>query len=182
VKEKIKSALRRICAFGNGAPLAGAIIGLSVAGALAAGIFPGFTPLGTTAPSYQVFTGVETWPADTNLTQGQAPETILVSALQMGVPVLSDNASASASLTIPNGVTVFGLDTGTAATVTVTMPAAPTAAQTVVVACEVAIATSLTISPNTGQTIKGNPAAGACPLGTAYRFFFNQPTSQWFRF
>lgn len=149
---------------------------------MAAGIFPGFAPFGSSSPAYQSWTGSETAALDTNLTQGQNPETVLANALQLGLPVLFDNTSASAGLTVPNATTLFALDTGTAATVTVTMPAAPVDGQILTIACEVAIGTSLTISPNTGQTIKGNPAAGACALGTAYRFFFNTPTSQWFRF
>lgn len=167
--------IKRIAAVALGAALSALL--------MAAGIFPGFTPFGnTTVPAYTVWTGLETIPIDTNLTSGLNPGTILANAAQMGLPVLTDNVTAGAALTVPNTTTLFGLDTGTSATVTVTFPTTPSPGQQLVIACEVAIATSLTLAPQAGATIKGNPAAGACALGTSYRFFWNAPTSQWFRF
>lgn len=148
---------------------------------MGAGIFPGFTPFGSTSPAYPSWTGLETVPLDTNLTAGQNPGTLLANALQLGLPVLVDNTTAGAALTVPNNATIFGLDTGTTTTLTVTFPALPTAGQVLSIGCEIAMV-SLTLAPQAGATIKGSPAAGACAVGTAYRFFWNAPTLQWFRF
>lgn len=149
---------------------------------MGAGIFPGFTPFGSLSPAYPSWTGIETVPIDTNLASGLNPGTLLANAAQLGLPVLTDSVSASASLTVPNATTLFALDTGTAATVTVTFPTSPSPGQVLVVACEVAVGTSLTLAPQAGATIKGNPAAGVCAIGTSFRFFWNLPTLQWFRF
>lgn len=149
---------------------------------MGAGIFPGFSPFGALSPAYPLWTGIETVPLDTNLASGLNPATLLANATQLGLPVLTDNTTAGAALTVPNATTLFGLDTGTSATVTVTFPTSPSPGQQLVIACEVAIATSLTLAPQAGATIKGNPAAGTCALGTSYRFFWNLPTLQWFRF
>lgn len=164
---------------GVGAALTAAALSVLVMGA---GIFPGFTPFGSLSPAYPLWTGIETVPIDTNLVSGLNPGTLLANAAQLGLPVLTDNVTAGASLTVPNNTTLFGLDTGTSATVTVNFPVSPSPGQVLVVACEVAIATSLTLAPQAGATIKGNPAAGTCALGTSYRFFWNLPTLQWFRF
>lgn len=163
---------------GIGAAVFAAALSVAVMGA---GIFPGFTPFGSLSPAYPSWTGLETIPLDTNLTAGQNPETLLANGLQLGLPVLVDNVTAGAAITVPVNTGLFGLDTGTSATVTVTMPTNPVPGQQLVIACEIAL-TSLTISPQAGATIKGNPAAGACALGASFRFFWNLPTLQWFRF
>lgn len=165
--------------------LAGAVVSAISIAAHAAGVFPGFTPFGSTSPSYQSWTGLETGPLDTNQAGGVAPQTVLASALQLGLPVSTISTSASTPQTIPNGVTVYGLDTGTPATLVLNMPTAPVAGQVVTVSCLATVAaTAFTIQANAGQTIKGglSAAATSCASGAAYRYFFNAATSQWIRF
>lgn len=177
-----------------------AAIGLSCGVAYSAGLWPLLPTLGGvsstltqggttfTVPSGPgVLTGVETIPVDTNVAGGAGPATMLVNTLQAQQPVLSDFTTAGATTTIPNGNTVFVLDTGSSATVTVTMPAAPFVNQLQEIVCTGAGgSTSLTISPNTGQAIKAGPGAGACASGTVFRFFWSGPSSAvantWIRF
>jgi hypothetical protein len=147
------------------------------------GVSPGSTQgtgvgiCGQTVPAGPaVFAGTEVVPFDvqapgTSATAGGA-QTALVNVNQLGQGPVVDNNVAGATQTIPNGTQWFVLDTNTPATVTVTLPAVAVEGQEVHVVCGIAIATTLTISPNTSQTIKAGPAAGACAAGAVFGFRF----------
>ena len=149
------------------------------AGVAGAGVTTGTTICGQTVPAGPAqFAGTEVFPTDIyapgTAQIGGGASTALVSITQVGQGLITDDVTAGATVTIPNGTTFFVLDTGTSATVTVTMPAASFEGQMVEVICTGAGgATSLTISANTGQSLKGGPSAGACASGTVYKFRFS---------
>lgn len=126
-------------------------------------------------------TGAEIVPADTLSGGGGPTQTVAVPVLILGSGAHTISTSASAALTVPNATNYFLLDTGTAATVTVTLSAAPIDGQRVTVACDVAVGTSLTIAANSGQTLKGGPAPGACAAGASFAFLYNSGNTTWYR-
>ncbi|MBV8798500.1 MAG: hypothetical protein JO208_01630, partial [Alphaproteobacteria bacterium] len=81
--------------------------------AFAAGLWPGFPVVGAT--TYATFTTLENIPADTNVTAGAGPGTVLVNVGQLGNGAVFDS-TAAASATIPNNAPKFVLDTGTGTT------------------------------------------------------------------
>lgn len=91
------------------------------------------------------------------------------------------NETAGTPKTVPNGTQFFMLDTNTPATVVVNLPTAPSDGSKVVVSCDIAIGTSLTIAPSGSHTIKAGPAAGACAIGTSYGFLFRASNTTWYR-
>lgn len=106
-------------------------------------------------------------PGVTPAALGGQPATALVNINQLGQGVVVDSAAAGATLTIPANAQFFVLDTGTAATVAVTMPAVAVEGQIQHLVCGVAVGTALSVAANTGQTIKGNTAA-TCTAGQAF--------------
>jgi hypothetical protein len=124
------------------------------------------------------FAGTEVIPMDiyppgtANIAGGA--QTALANIAQLGQGLVLDNVTAGAASTIPNGVMFDVLDTGTSVTTTVTLPAVALEGQMVEIICTGAGgSTSLTVSPNTGQTIKNGPAPGACASGVIYKFRFS---------
>ena len=84
------------------------------------------------------------------------------------------------SYTIPNTVTAFVLDpSGTLASGTVTLCAAPTDNQEVTVSVS-QIITSFTVSPNTGQTVRGAPSASTFGPG-GMRYIYQSSNTTWYR-
>lgn len=137
--------------------------------AYSAGVFPGFPVLPSGAET--TFSGIETVPVDTQLTQGLVPETGLITLQQLGQGSVVDNNVAGAAQTIPNNTSFFVLDTNTPTTVAITMPAAASEGQIVHLVCGIAISVALSVVANTGQTIKGQPTATcAAGAGFAWRF------------
>jgi hypothetical protein len=121
------------------------------------------------------FAGTEMVPLDllTPGTSSAGPATTaLVNINQLGQGTVFDSTSASASITIPANSQFFVLDTGTAATVAVTMPAAAIEGQIQHLLCGVAVGTALSVAANTGQTIKGNTTA-TCAAGAAFAWRFS---------
>jgi hypothetical protein len=124
------------------------------------------------------FAGTEVVPMDlatpgaTPTALGAQPATALVNINQLGQGAVFDSTSASAGVTVPNGVQFFVLDTGTAATVAVTLPAVAVEGQIVHINCAVGGATAFSVVPNSGQALKGT-SPGACTAGSessAWRF------------
>lgn len=68
---------------------------------------------------------------------------------------------------------------GTLLALTVQMPAAPTDGMVVDFKVSTAI-TTLTISPNSGQTVKGGPAAGASIAGVTYNAIYKSSNTTWY--
>lgn len=122
------------------------------------------------------FAGTEYVPMDigpigSTASTGASPQTAIVNINQLGQGTVFDSVSAAAGITIPANAQFFTLDTGTAATVAVTMPAVAVEGQIQHLICGIAIATALSVVGNTGQTIKGNtPATCTAGQGFAWRF------------
>jgi hypothetical protein len=123
------------------------------------------------------FSGTEIVPVDLYTpgtgVQAGGPSTATTTLLQLGQGPIVDSTSASATLTIPNGTSFFVLDTGTAATVAVTLPGGAVEGQEVHLLCGAAVATALSVVGNTNptQTIKGaSPATCTAGQGFAWRF------------
>jgi len=83
------------------------------------------------------------------------------------------------SITVANNVSYLILDSaGTLATGTVTTPAAPVDGQKLYVASS-QIVTALTVSANTGQSIKNTPTTIAA--GGAFGYMYNLANTTWYR-
>jgi hypothetical protein len=121
------------------------------------------------------FAGTEYLPLDLGPlggVTGAVPSSATVSLLQLGQGPVIDSVATGAAVTIPNGTGFFVLDTGTPATVVVTLPAAAVEGQFVHLVCKAAVGTALSVAANSGQTLVGaSPAtcAAGTPAGT-WRF------------
>lgn len=117
------------------------------------------------------FSGLELLPLDTGLPGGASPQSATVNVNQLGQGVVVDSVASGAALTIPANSQFFVLDTGTAATVAVTMPAVAEEGQIQHLLCAAAVGTALSVVANTGQTIKGaSPTTCTAGQGFAWRF------------
>jgi hypothetical protein len=121
------------------------------------------------------FTGSELLPMDTGgsgIFPGTTnPQTVVANINQLGQGVVADSVASGATVTIPANSQFFVLDTGTAATVAVTMPAVAVDGQIQHLVCGVAVGTALSVAANTGQTIKGAaPTTCTAGQGFAWRY------------
>jgi hypothetical protein len=88
------------------------------------------------------------------------------------------NPTTGFSYTIPSGTQTVLLDpAGTLATGTVVMPASPVDGMVVIITSTQQI-TTMTFSPNTGQSIVGNTAT--LPASQAVEFMYRQSNSTWY--
>jgi hypothetical protein len=102
---------------------------------------------------------------------GGQPSTANVNINQLGQGVVVDSVASGAAITIPNNSQFFVLDTGTATTVAVTMPASAVEGQIQHIECIAAVSTAFSVVANTGQTIKGSaPATCTAGTGLAWRY------------
>lgn len=184
------------------------------AAAFSAGYFPGFPIVGgaaycngfATGTSGQVcistvpagptiVTGSELIPADTQLSSGRSPQTVLLpmaalNALPYVVGKFSNGTSQTVSANI--GIVVISQKVGASSTsfsnLTIQMPAAPIDGQQLVITSTVPITNHFRVSPNTGQHVlvqsllspaKGDQCGTTCPLTTTY--LFNSSGSMWVR-
>jgi hypothetical protein len=192
--------------------LAGVALVAATVLARAAGIFPGFPIVpsgaevgGTTTTGTAVcgatgtctngaLSGLETVPADTQLPGGLNPATINMAMVQLGAGAYYINAvtATAFSVTIPNNKPIFIVDTtgcaaGVCATGTITMPAAPVDGQQQYINATATGAggtvTTLTLTPNTGQTIANIPTAITASLtgSSGYRFLYQAVAARWVR-
>jgi hypothetical protein len=155
-------------------PVQGGITGQG-AGVAGAGVTTGTTICGQTVPAGPTaFAGTEFVPMDIytpgTATQSGGPTTALVNINQLGQGPILDSTQTTAAVTIPAGTQFMYLDTGTPTTLTVTMPAGAIEGQEVHLFCFAAVSVSLTISGNTGQTVKGAPTTCAANSGFLFRF------------
>lgn len=122
------------------------------------------------------FAGTEYAPFDlgpigSTSSPGGQPQTAIVNINQLGQGAIFDSTAATAGVTIPANSQFFVLDTGTATTVAVTMPAAAVEGQIQHITCFVAVSVAFSVVANAGQTIKGNtPATCTAGQGFAWRF------------
>jgi hypothetical protein len=134
-------------------------------------------------------TGNELIPADTGLANGQPPATVTIPSILLGpsLPVYLALTAATSpnSYTVPAGVgTVEILAAAALSPTTIQMPAAPFDTQVLRLTSDATIAT-LTISPNTGQTIQTDALVTALtPSTTAtygYGFIYRASNTTWYR-
>ena len=135
-----------------------------------------FTPAGPAT-----FSGSELVPADTQLPNGNQPQTVRIPLTSLGQGAALDVTSVGTSQTIPANTPFYFLDGAQGSALTVTMPAAPTEGYIQHVVCEAATVGTLTVAANTGQTLKGNPNA-ACTAGVGYNWRYQASNTTWYRF
>lgn len=156
--------------------------------AYAAGIFQGFPTVGGAASGSipagpSTLTGAETFPADTNVSGGAGAATVVVTTCQMGAGSKSVDSPAVSvtSKTIPNQICYYIFSgAGTISAFTLTMPSAPLDGQILRISSGGPVVTTLTMSANSGQTLKGaatsisaNAAVGA--------WIYNASDTTWYR-
>lgn len=135
-----------------------------------------------------VVTGNETWAADTNLSQGRAPQTVSLKMAGLGIGPYQYNAPLTgASLTVAATDRRMILEpAGTIATLTITLPAA-----TALVdnqhwgLCSTQIVTALTLTPGSGTTVSNTQTATIVPLGTGAaacpEWVYRLANTNWYR-
>ena len=134
-------------------------------------------------------TGNELVPADTGLPGSQPPQTVTIPSVLLGAAApyyLSLTATISPnSFTVPGGVgTLDILGAAALSPTTVQMTAAPFDGQILRLTSDALIAT-LTISPNTGQTIQTDAlVTSISPIVTGpygYGFIYRASNTTWYR-
>lgn len=134
-------------------------------------------------PGPIAFSGGENIPADIyppgiqNMAGGA--QTALISITQLGQGALlaidTPMVPPTTPIRVPPSTGFLVLDTGAGATVVANLPNPAIDGEIISILCNGGAATSLTIAPAAtpqAQTIVTAPAAGACPLGTVYKFRF----------
>lgn len=139
-------------------------------------------PAGPTAT-----TGAETIPADTGLSGGRSPQTVVMSMRALNAAPVSYNlcaAAACGSFTVGNnsGGVLLAYST-TIDSATIVTPASPMDGQRFVIAADHTI-TSLTVTANTGSTLSVTTptvltASTSAPQG--YAFMYVASTAKWYR-
>lgn len=174
--------------------------------AYAAGYFPGFPIVGgasycagystgtagqvcvTTAPAGPTATtGNELIPADTQLSQGQAPQTVYLPLRALRAAPLTYTlcaAAACGSVTVGNnsGGILFDYST-TIDSATVVTPASPMDGQRFEIAAPYTI-TSLTVTANTGQTLAVTTPTvltASTTVSQGYAFQYVASTAKWYK-
>jgi hypothetical protein len=143
-------------------------------------------PAGPTA-----VTGNEKIPADTRLSQGQNPQTVLFSmaslnALPLTVATITTNPQTVTAAATSGGVLLRNNGGGTVMTaVTINLPTAPIDGQQFAVSGDANVTTLTLTAQNlpAGVIIKNNPT-GITTSTTAsygYRFMYNLANNAWFR-
>jgi len=138
----------------------------------------------TTPAGPSALTGIETIPADTNLAQGQSPQSVRItsSALASGSYAIVAPLTG-ASVVIPNNINNYVINpAATIAALTVTMPSSPVDGQIVRISASHTI-TALTLNGASGQTVSNSPSAITISTTVAYgySFIWNASSSTWFR-
>lgn len=127
------------------------------------------TPAGPTT-----FAGTEYLPLDIGplgVVSGNPVQSAVANISQLGQGNVVVSTASTATLTIPAGTGFFVLDTGTAGTVAITMPASAIEGQIAHIDCKAAVGTALSVAANTGQTIVGNtPSTCTAGQGFAWRY------------
>lgn len=175
--------------------------------AFAAGLFPGFPIIGgasycggfSTGVSGQVctvtvpagpsaLTGNETIPMDTNLAQGQAPQTAIATLPTLGIgPYVYNAPLTGASITVTAQQRRLILEpAGTIAALTVVFPAASALKDGQLFGiCTTQIVTALTLTAGSGTTILNGPTALLVPVatgaGSCVEWVYRVANTSWYR-
>jgi hypothetical protein len=179
----------------------------AITAAYAAGLFPNLPIVGqasycggfstgvsgqvctTTVPAGPTaLTGNELIPADTQLSQGQAPQTVSIPVSQLNAGPYQYNAPLTgASITIGAKSRRLILEpAGTIAALTVVFPAATALADNQTFGlCTTQIVTSLTVTNGTGTTVLNAPTALLVPVatgaGSCVEWVYRQTNTSWYR-
>lgn len=136
-----------------------------------------------------IITGNELIPADTALTQGQVPATVLLKMASIGIGPYDYQAPATgASITVAATTRHLILEpAGTIAALTVVLPAATALVDNQKFGlCSTQIVTALTITPGTGTTVSNTQTATIVPLGTGAaacpEWIYRATNTNWYRF
>lgn len=142
----------------------------------------------TIAAGPTITTGNETILGNTNLSNGQSPQTVLfpVSILGAG-PYQYSAPSTGATLTLTaQQRRLIVAPTTTLATLAVVFPAASALSDNQLMGlCSTQIVTALTLTAGSGTTILNGPTALAVPpatgAGTCYEWVYRQTNTSWYR-
>lgn len=182
----------RYLAIGAAALLASSLV------AVAAGLFPGFPIVGgaaycntySTGTSGQFCTnntpagpanlaGTAMIPADTGLSQGQTPQTVLIPAGLTGATSVANAPLTGATIAVPKNTAKLMLKpAGTIATLTVTLPAAADIAdgQTFGIWTSATV-TALTVTPGSGTIV--TPTITTVTAAAPIKLIYNQAALAW---
>lgn len=176
-----------------------AFVGLAASSAAIAGMWNNLPKVGSAAyscgsvngvsnctvpagPSY--LTGSETVPADTNLANGQSPQTVIIPTsllMNNGLAVVDGDAT---TYTVAAGISnVVLTDSNTITSSTVTAPAAPINGQRVRISANNTV-TTFAFAANTGQTLgQTTPTvltvSSTVPQG--FEFIYETASAKWYR-
>lgn len=166
------------------------VSGASYCGGFAQAGIPGTTPVCTvTVPAGPTqITGNELIPADTQLTQGQAPQTVLMPVKVLNAGPYQYNAPLTgASITLSASSRRLMLEpAGTIAALTVVWPAAASLLdnQTMGI-CSRQVVTALTTTNGAGATVLDPPTALTAPLTTGaascVEWVYRAANTSWYR-
>lgn len=141
-----------------------------------------------TVPAGPALTGLETVPADTNVSGGIVPQTAKVNITSLGAGLLVYNAPLTgASITLTAATRNLILEpAGTIATLTVVFPAATALLNGQKLGlCSTQIVTALTITPGAGTTVSNTQTATIVPLGTGAaacpEWIYRTANTTWYR-
>jgi hypothetical protein len=134
-----------------------------------------------------IVTGNETIIANTNLPNGQNPQTVLLNMASIGAgpyQYVAITASGGSS-TILSTTSAFILDpTGTTAAYTLVLPADAVLSdnQRLKISSSQTV-TSLTLTPGAGTTVSNSPTALTISTTAAYgyEFIYDKPLTKWYR-
>lgn len=181
------------------------IVALLAAGSIAAiaGMFTGFPIVGgaayclttinavcsqTVPAGPTVITGNELIPADTQLTQGQNPQTVALTPRSIGAgPYVYNAPLTGASITLTYLTRRLILEpAGTIAALTVVFPAASTLSDNQLLGlCTTQIVSTLTLTAGSGTTIMNGPTALLVPVATGaascVEWVYNSTQTKWYR-
>lgn len=142
----------------------------------------------STIPAGPALTGLETVPADTNVTTGSGPTTGKFNITSLGAGLLVYNAPLTgASITLTAATRNLILEpAGTIATLTVVFPAATALLNGQKLGlCSTQIVTALTITPGAGTTVSNTQTATIVPLGTGAaacpEWIYRTANTTWYR-
>lgn len=147
----------------------------------------GTTCVGNVPAGPSALTGNEKIPADTQLSNGQSPQTVYVDVSSLGAgPTQYSAPLTGASITVAPGTRqVIVEPAGTIAALTLVMPAASglTEGQRFGF-CSTQVITALTITDGAGATVQNKATAASVPSATAagcYQWVYVASQAKWYR-
>lgn len=142
----------------------------------------------STIPAGPALTGIETIPADTNVTQGVNPASGRLSLPSIGAGLLVYNVPVTGdSITLTAATRQLIVEpAGTIAALTVVLPAATTLVNGQRIGiCGTQIVTTLTITPGSGTTVSNTATAMLVPVATGAascpEWVYRTANTNWYR-